>query len=804
MAKINHQNFVDTINDMLIEAKSRGIIHLAFDDSKWKGSSLKINQKELANFGTCGYLGLETHPEIISKSIEFTRAFGTQFSISRSYVTSQNNLLLEDYLSQIYQGQPVIAFTSTTMAHLSVLPIVVGYNDAIILDQQCHISIQTMAQLMGPKGVPIDIIRHSNMEMLENKIRQVYDKHERIWYMIDGVYSMYGDIAPMVEINQLLEKYPKLHLYVDDAHGMSWHGVNGCGRLYESCSINKKTIYISTMAKGFGTMGGIAVFPTKEWHGKVILHGGPLAYSHPIPPPMLGASIASAQIHLSPEIYELQSSLKQKIEYANLLFSKTNIPVLSNPETPIYFVGTGQPTVGYNLNKRIIDEGFYINIGMFPAVSVKNTGLRFTITNHNSMEQIKSFIEALVYHYPKALESESRTINDVRRAFRLPLVQEEKAATEPENLALNIFTSIKEIDKELWDNCFSDKGNFDWEALLTIENSFKGNELLEENWKFYYVIITDEQGTVVLASFFTSGIFKDDMLSPLTVSQAIETKRNKEPYYLCSNTLTMGSLITEGEHLFLNREHPLSKKALTDMLNKMSAIQDKEGINSFVLRDFDEADTLVADVVHCEGFFKMNMPNSNVVDISNFKNQEEFIATLSAENKRKYKKEVKKYSDAFQVEILGHGAKHDIEEYYNLYGQVKSKNLAINIFSYPKKLIENITSSPNWETVCLYTNSETNKKLIAVCFCYVTPNTYCPIFLGMDYDASTPLKGYKQMLYQLVSRAISLRKKTIYLGLSADTDKKKVGAVQIKKAAYVSIKDSYNLEVMNTMEMNHL
>ncbi len=468
MAKISHPNFVDTINDILIEAKKKEVILLESQNKTWTGDLLNINQKDLINFGTCGYLGLENHPRIVERTIEYTKNFGTQFSISRSYVISQQNKLLENLLSQIFNHKPVIVFTSTTLTHISIIPIVVGYQDAIILDQQAHISIQNAAQLMASKSVPIDIIRHSSLEMLEYKIKTLYDKHDKIWYMIDGVYSMYGDIAPIKEINALMEKYPKLHLYVDDAHGMSWYGKNGCGRIFEDCEQNKKTIYVSTLAKGFGTMGGLVVFPNNEWYNKVCMHGGPLAYSHPIPPPMLGASIASAEIHLSSEIYELQKSLKQKLLFANSLFKGSHLPLISNPETPIFFVGTGQPTVGYNLNSKIIQNGFYVNIGLFPAVPIKNTGLRFTINNHLTTSQIKEFVDALNLHYPKALQEEGKTLNDVLKAFKLPLVDETEQKVNKASFKLQEFESIKNISKSDWNSIYLDKGNFDWEALLLL------------------------------------------------------------------------------------------------------------------------------------------------------------------------------------------------------------------------------------------------------------------------------------------------------------------------------------------------
>lgn len=800
MAKISHPNFVDTINDILVEAKKREVILLESKNETWLGNYLTINDRDLVNFGTCGYLGLETHPKIISKSIEYTQKFGTQFSISRSYVISQQNKYLEELLSQIFNNKPVIVFTSTTLTHISILPIVVGQNDAIILDQQSHISIQNAAQLMAPKGVPIEIIRHSNMEMLEYKLKSYYDKCERIWYMIDGVYSMYGDIAPIEEINALMQKYPKLHLYVDDAHGMSWSGKNGCGRIFEQCELNERTIYVSTLAKGFGTMGGMVVFPNNSWYAKVNMHGGPLAYSHPIPPPMMGASIASAEIHLSSEIYELQNSLKSKLEYAKSLFENSSLPLISNPETPIFFVGTGQPTVGYNLNSKIINDGYYVNIGLFPAVPIKNTGLRFTINNHLTKQEIKNFIDSLHYHYPKALAEEGKTMNDVLRAFKLPLIEETKQYIQTSSIELSEYKSITEIDKEIWNSCFLNKGNFDWDALLLIEKAFKENEKPEDNWEFYYIIVKDEKNETVLATFFTKAIFKDDMLSPANVSEQVEIERLLNPYYLCSQTLSMGCLFTEGEHLFYNTKHIQAKNAFKHMMDWAIEKQEQSNANTLIMRDFDKTDSFFSGAFHEEGFFKLDMPNSNVIDISNFNTIEDLISNLSAKNKKNYKQEVFKYLPSFNIEFKDDINSITINKYYEMYLNVANRNKSLNIFPYPKKLIEQICTNPNWETMFVYIHtSHTTKELAAVCFSHVSDTSYNPVFLGIDYTIGTDLKVYKQLLYQITKRAIELRKKIVHLGLSADTDKKKIGAQQLAKSAYISVKDNFNMEILNNI-----
>jgi 7-keto-8-aminopelargonate synthetase-like enzyme len=718
--------------------------------------------------------------------------------VSRTYLTSEKNKYLESLLSEIFNYKPVIVYTSTTLAHIGALPIVVGHNDVIILDQQSHISIQNAAQLMAQKGVAVEIVRHSNMEMLEYKLKSCNDKCEKIWYMIDGVYSMYGDIAPIEEINELMQKYPKLHLYVDDAHGMSWYGKNGCGRIFESCDLNKKTIYVSTLANGFGTMGGVVVFPNDTWYKKVIIHGGPLAYSHPIPPPMMGASIASAEIHLSSEIILLQNSLKEKLNYTKELIEGSNLPLVSNPETPIFFVGTGQPTVGYNLNSKILNEGFYVTIGIFPGVPIKNTGLRFTINNHLSKSQIKDFIDSLKKNYPLALKEENKTLNDVLKAFKMSLVNEIEKDEVRSSVKIKEFKSIQEIDKAIWNKYFYDKGNFDWDALILIENAFKNNPLKENNWDFYYLMILDENDEIILLSFFSNGIFKDDMLSPVNISDQIEKIRITDPYYLCSNTFTMGSLFTEGEHLYINKSNAHHQEALKSMIDWAIEKQSHLNANVLMMRDFNREDSYFSDIFHEESFFKLDMPFSNVIDISPYKDIRTLISNLSPKNKKNYKQEVQKYSENFNVQFKTILTELEIDEMYNLFLNVANKNKSLNIFPYPKKLITEISNNPFWETMCLYINSNVGLRLSAVCFIHFSEKSYNPIFLGLNYDLASEFKVYKQLLFQLTNRAIELKKEVVHLGLSADTDKRKMGAIQIGKSVYISTKDSFNLEILNS------
>jgi len=812
MAKINHNNSLDTIDELLTDIKHRGISHLITDIDKMSDRNLRIAGKDLLNFGTCGYLGLELDQRLKDGAIEFVQKFGTQFSVSRAYVTSGINMQLEDYLSKMFDGSPVITYSSTSSAHISVIPTLIQYDDAVILDQQVHMSVQTAAQLLRQKGVPIEMIRHSNMEMLERQVQQLCQKYKKVWYLADGVYSMFGDLAPMDDLLYLLDKYEALHLYIDDAHGMSWYGENGSGYVHSKAPKHPKIMLIGTLAKGFGVMGGLAVFPDEETCRKVRIFGGPLAYSHPLSPPLIGSAIASAKIHLSDEIYQLQNQLGESINYCNQLLSKTELTVVSDPITPIYFIGMGQPKVAYNMVARMLKDGFFVSLSTFPVVPIKYTGVRFTITRHVKKPDIKALVEGMVYHYPKVLEEENRSMEEVRKTFKVPSTLNSKASTSvsKKKTAGNLFVqeerSIKSIDKIEWNKLLGANGTFDWEGLLFLEDVFSNNSKPEENWDFYYFIIRDKDKHAVLATFFSSGIAKDDNIALESVSIQIEERRKTDPYYLTSKTLAMGSMLTEGNHCYINRENPNWKEALNLLFERIAKIQETISADSILLRDFDKDDVELKELFLKEGFIVINMPNTNITDDMKWETLEGLIASVSPHSRRHIRKEVSKHLDAFEIEYKKELTEDEIEHYYNLYLNVKEKNIGFNMFAYPKDILKKLSKHPNWEFIVLKLkpefDSRPERKAVAAMWTYVTDTHLAPMVIGIDYNYNEKFKVYKQAIYQALKRARQLNLPKVYLGLSADIDKHKFGALQFPKIAYYQAKDNYNMEVIESMAAN--
>src|SRR5690606_17786387 len=193
----------------------------------------------------------------------------------------------------------------------------------------------------------------------------------------------------------LLEKYPKFNLYFDDAHGVGWTGKNGCGSIFEYFKDSERVVLISTLAKGFGSIGGIAIFNDVEMHRKIDIYGGVLSYTHPLSAANVGAAIGAAELLLSDISAIYQKELKGLMNYLNTKLEEFNLPNTSSPETPIYFIGSGSVKVTHNLIQKVLADGLYVNTATYPVVPSDKTGLRFTLTRHNTKAHIDQLVHSI-------------------------------------------------------------------------------------------------------------------------------------------------------------------------------------------------------------------------------------------------------------------------------------------------------------------------------------------------------------------------------------------------------------------------
>lgn len=798
----NYFDFVSLVNDFIEKGRREHILQLYTEDEFLDGRFIHIDGKQLINFGSCSYLGLEIDDRLKAAAIEAIQRYGIQYSSSRSYVSSPLYKELEELVGKIFEA-PVLLTPTITLGHQAVIPIAVESGDAIILDQQVHASVQYPAKNMQLQGVSVSMIRHNNMEELELAIINKLPHARRIWYMADGIYSMYGDFAPLKRLELLLAKYPKLHLYIDDAHGMSWTGKSGRGFVLSQMNLHPRMIVGTSFAKGFGSGGGAFVFPDASLCQKVRNCGGPLIFSGPNQIPVIAASIASAKIHLSDEITVRQDELKRKLLYCHQLMMDNQLPVISNPETPIKFVGLGLPRVGYNLVKKMMSSGFYCNLAIFPAVPETCTGLRFTITWHHTNEDIVRLISALAYHLPAALAEEDRTMNDIYRAFRKSIVIPKEPGAEKvmATYRLQHETTIKAIPESLWNRYLGKNSCFDWSWINFLEATFKNNELLENNWDFHYYIIWDCDNNPVCLTFFTIIINKDDIFSPDYVSHQLEQTRKSDPYYLCSKTMMMGTILSEGEHLYIDRSASNWKDILMLLLDAAWKEQELNKAGSFCLRDFHAEDVELQDFFQAQGFLKIRLPDTHVIDDINWSSAGSFLKRFNSRARWYLKDNVLKYQQGYTTEIVAQPTKDDIDHWYELYKNVKEKSFDLNTFDLPKKIFENMVRSTCCEILQLRLDVENGQsKVVAVTFNFLTAsNNYCGLIIGLDYNYLKSHAVYKQTLFTSVLRAGEIKADKMFLGFTASEVKKKFGARAVPQVAYVQMQDHFSLSVISSI-----
>jgi len=810
---------IDLIDQAVTIGKNLGIGHLYTEDECYNGRTITIDGKELINFGSCSYLGLELDQRLKNAAIDVINRYGIQFSCSRSYVSCGLYSELESLMEQIFDA-PIIVAPTTTLAHSAAIPVLVEEGDAIIIDQQAHASLQDAAFKMQLRNIPVVISRHNQLEDVRKKIEDLQSKHNRIWYMADGIYSMYGDCIPIDPLVEMLNEYKKLHTYIDDAHGVSWMGKHGAGYVFSKIKkIHPKMVVVGSFAKAFGTGGGVLVFPNEQWRSKVRNCGGPLIFSGPIQIPVLGASIVSAKIYFFNEIDILQSELMNKISYCNDLLLKHQLPIISAPNTPIFFVGLGLRKVGYNTVKKIMDDNCCVNLAMFPAVSETCTGIRFTITRHHQKEDIDWLVNAIAKDLPKALQEEERSIADIQRAFRnvkhfslnanQTNVENDKALIIKTNAyQIQYENSIQNIPATLWDGLFNNNASYDWKGLLHLEQLFNNKKYQEHNWKFHYYIIRDQYNQPVLATYFTSVLTKDDMLAPAEVSQEIEWTRLDDPYYLCSTSLLMGTQLSTGKHLYIDHTRKDWKSLMMTLLDETWKLQEKENANSLNYRDFDAKDIVMEDFFIDNGFIKAELLSSLIIENIHIGDENNYLASLKHDKRHYIKNKVINYADHYITRIVEEPSKQEAEHYHQLYKKVANRNFDINVFHLPVSLFEQAANHPQWEVIEINLKSEYDQREkplpVAMALCYKTAYHYYFVLAGLDYTYVEQYNVYAQLLWQIVQRANDLGLKKIDLGITTAQNKRKFGAIEYPHVAYVQIEDKYNLSVIDNVMHKHI
>ncbi len=354
---------------------------------------MTLRGDRVLNFGLCSYLGLGDDPRVKVAAKEAVDKYGASYSSSIAYTAVPLYGELRERMQSIF-GAGVVITGTTTLGHLTALPVLVMPGDRVLVDAQTHSSVMTATQMLQAGGVSVTPMAHNDINLLESVIADDSESR-RIWYMTDGVFSMGGDTSPAEDLMNLIDRHERLHLYVDDAHGFGWAGEHGRGQYLERVGWHDRVVVIVGLAKSFGSVGGVVASTNAEFVEDIELCGPALTFGGPIPPPNLGASIASADIFLSPEITEKQQHLMERMRLVNKLAGEMGLELASLDETPLWFLDVGDVKDMMRLTSAMRDKGYFLNGAGFPVVPYGHAGLRFTVTLDLSLAQVEDMLVCL-------------------------------------------------------------------------------------------------------------------------------------------------------------------------------------------------------------------------------------------------------------------------------------------------------------------------------------------------------------------------------------------------------------------------
>ena len=376
-----------------------------------------IKGEKFVTFSLSDYLMLMHDERIKNGAIEAIRDNGFNLSISREYMRLELTDQAEEILSKVF-GNPIVLYPKTTLAHVGAIPLLVDRHDAIIIDHHAHSTIAMAVDIAKSHGTHIEILRHNNLDQLENKIKDLRRTHKKIWYMADGVYSMHGDVFPAKEVNELLDKYEELYAYVDDAHGVSWEGPHGSGYVLSQIKQHPKMVLAVSFGKGYGAGGGAIVCPNEEIKQLLVYLSGPTMFTGPLESSTLGGLIAASKIHLSDEIVGLQKNIKELINYFYDRVDELGLPMADYTRTPTAYFPSGTPQNVFDTIKFIFDDHMTSTAGLYPAVPYNNSGLRIQISLYQEKSDIDRLLQAIQLGYEFLEKEKGIYIEDILKRFK--------------------------------------------------------------------------------------------------------------------------------------------------------------------------------------------------------------------------------------------------------------------------------------------------------------------------------------------------------------------------------------------------
>jgi len=339
-----------------------------------------MNGKKVLMFGSNSYLGLTNHPKIKEAAKSAIDKYGTGCAGSRFLNgTLDIHLELEERLARLVNKDAAICYSTGFQVNLGVVSALTERNDYVILDELDHASIIEGSRLSFSKVLKY---AHNDMNALESKLKLCEPERLKL-IVVDGIFSMEGDIVNLPEIVRLAEKYDAAIL-VDDAHSIGVIGKNGSGTASHFGLDDKVDLIMGTFSKSLASLGGF-IAADKDVINFLKHNSRSLIFSASMTPASAASVLAAVDIMVSEP--ERIQNLWDLTAYALKGFREMGFET-GKSETPIIPLFTGDDMKALLMTKHLFEEGVFVNPVVAPAVPKEDSLIRFSLMATHTKEQI--------------------------------------------------------------------------------------------------------------------------------------------------------------------------------------------------------------------------------------------------------------------------------------------------------------------------------------------------------------------------------------------------------------------------------
>ena len=369
------------------EMRERALYPYYREISSAQDPIVTIAGQKVVMLGSNNYLGLTNHPRVKEASAEALTRYGTGCAGSRLLNgTLEIHNELEERIARFMRAPAVLTFSTGYQVNVGVLSALLGRQDVAILDAMDHASIIDGVRLGFGRSVKY---KHNDMEDLERKLSNVSDDKGKL-IVVDGVFSMEGDLAQLPAIVELKNRYGA-RLVVDDAHGLGVFGDHGRGSPEHFGLEHEVDLITGTFSKSLATVGGF-IAAESEVVDYLRHHARTGIFSAAMPPSAAAAVIAAIDIiEAEPErrkqLWESTRYMKKELDGLGFETGESDSPVI-----PIV---VGEDITSFSMSMRLLEEGVFVNPVISPAVPPGQAMIRTSYMATHERDHLDRALEGL-------------------------------------------------------------------------------------------------------------------------------------------------------------------------------------------------------------------------------------------------------------------------------------------------------------------------------------------------------------------------------------------------------------------------